>query len=117
MGYYIQVPDNTNKAGQIVKIYGAEIVPCPSDYNAVPKDKALICVVQNGDFDAAGFAYCEQEFQKFMQPDRVEPGGTEVNTLPNGTYVIEISATAQRPRTWLLMDWDKACKLTGFKVG
>ncbi len=53
MGYYIEVPKS--------------------------KDKAIICVVDNGPFEAAGFAYSQRELDFFSIPDG-------------------------RPRTWVVMD-------------
>lgn len=92
MGYYIQVPHNQGKAQQLVAIHGAKIIERPINFADVPKDMAIICVVDNGPFEAAGFAYDEQEFEAFKSDF--------------GRF--------QRPRTWLLMDRAEVCKLTGF---
>jgi hypothetical protein len=40
---------------------GAKRVPCAWQKN-------LVCVVENGPFDAAGYAYCESEFKAFNLP-------------------------------------------------
>ena len=89
MGYYIEVPKNTDKAGQLQKLYGAVVTPRPAALIDIPAGKRLICVVQNGFFDAAALCYDDREFQEFACPD-------------------------ERPRTWLLMDKAVADKLAGY---
>ena len=88
MGYYIEVPQNKGKAQQLVELYGAEILPAAPEF--WHKDPAIICVVDNGPFEAAGFCYDSQELSFFKDPDN-------------------------RPRIWLTMDYKKVCELTGFK--
>lgn len=95
MGYYIEVPNVKGKAQQVIDIHGAELLErAPLSLSDIPPDKAVICVVDNGPFEAAGFCYNEKELQDFVAPDYFQP---------------------QRPRQWLLMDRSKACKLTGYK--
>ena len=92
MGFYIQVPENKDKARQLVELYGAEIIPLrPTSLTDVPSDKALICVVDNGAFEAAAYAFDEREFSDFCWTPQ-DP----------------------RPRTWVLMDKEKAEELSGF---
>jgi len=64
MGYYIQTPGlHINKADKLVENYGARIIPQPTSYNQILKDnKAYICVVSNGSFEAAAYCYDEEEF-------------------------------------------------------
>ena len=93
MGYYIQTPDHNNKALQIVNMFDAKVIPQPKSFSEVPLGKALICVIQNQLFDAAGFAFDEKEFEAFRAPD----------------------TDRQRPRTWLLMDRNRAEALTHYK--
>jgi len=88
MGYYIETGTNHCKASLICREHGGVIIPRPINYSDVPKGKALICVVTNPYFEAAAFCNTEQEFKEF--------------TLVSDT----------RPKTWLLIDWKKACKLT-----
>jgi hypothetical protein len=94
MGYYIETPGhNKGKAGCIVYNHNGTIVGTPdegdwSKYRA--EGKALVCVVDNGPFEAAGFAFSEQEMKEFALSGPL------------------------RPRTWLTIDWDIACQLTGY---
>ena len=90
MGYYIEVPENLGKAEQLVKLHGGEIVPRPQNFTEVPADKGLICVVNNGLFEAAGYCYNTHEFIDFAQPDG-------------------------RSRQWVLLDKNKAERLSGYK--
>jgi len=90
MGYYIQVPAHKDKAQQIVKLYGGRIIPYPLAFEDVPAHEALICVVDNGLFEAAAFCYDQDEFQAFSYPDG-------------------------RPRVWVVIDRKKACELSGYQ--
>ncbi len=89
MGYYIEVPKSVGKAAQLVRIHNASIIPCPEKFEDIPKDKALICVVDNRAFEAAGYCFSSSEFAEFKRPDG-------------------------RPRQWLLIDKALTEKLTGF---
>ncbi len=90
MGYYIEVPQVHGKAQQIIDIHGAELLKrVPMSVRDVPEDKAIICVVDNGPFEAAAFAFDDLELREFAKPD-------------------------PRPRQWLLMDRTTACKLSGY---
>ena len=89
MGYYIEVPNNKGKAAQIVEMYGGEIIPQPDTFDKVPQGKALICVVDNGLFEAAGYCFDSREFGEFTRPDG-------------------------RPKQWVLLDLIKAQKLSGY---
>jgi len=92
MGYYIQVPENLNKAAQLVKIHQAEIIPPPASFDEVPKGKGLVCVVENPLFDAAAYCYNQGEFAEFVREDG-------------------------RLKTWLLMDKALAEELSGYSRG
>lgn len=89
MGYYIEVPNNKGKAQQLVELHGARILGKKPSFNDYPQE-AVICVLDNGTFEAAGYAFSERELEVFAFPD-------------------------MRPKTWLVMDRKKAHKLTGFK--
>lgn len=90
MAFYIEVPNHKGKAQQIVDIYDAHIIPEPCGFWQKDPQSAFICVVDNGRFEAAAFCYDERELADFKIADG-------------------------RPRTWLIMDRKKACKLTGFE--
>lgn len=94
MGYYIEVPKNHNKAQQLVDLYKAERLPvAPNSINDVPEGKAVVVVVENLAFDAAGYCYDDRELADFKEPDH----------------------GWQRPRTWLLMDKKLTEKLSGYR--
>ncbi len=90
MGYYIQVPDNKGKARQLMNLYGAKLLDNKPEFNEVPSSLAIICVLDNVMFEAAGYAFSEQELSDFAYPDG-------------------------RSREWLLMDKERVHKLTGYK--
>ncbi len=90
MGYYIEVPEDSGKAQQIVELYGGRIVPRPPSFEDITPDEAIICVVDNGPFEAAAFAYSQEELNAFSFYD-------------------------ERPRVWVIMSRQKACKLTGYE--
>lgn len=92
MGIYIETPMPKRKAEQIVNIYhGTTILAHQPEKFNVPKDKMLICVVNNGMFDAAALVYNEREYKGFTLPSDRDP----------------------RPKTWLLMDRSTALKAAG----
>jgi hypothetical protein len=93
MGYYIEVPQNKGKAQQLVELHGARILDKKPSFNEVAADKAIICVMDNGPWEAAAYAYNERELERFAEPDSVGP---------------------QRPRVWLIMDRTLTHKLTGY---
>ena len=86
MGFYIQTPDPLNKATQLIELYKAQLIKPPKDFVSSPS-KVLICVVQNGSFDAAGICFDSTEFAAFNNP------------------------YDGRPKSWLLMDKDKVLEL------
>ncbi len=92
MGYYIEVPEDKGKAQQIVELYGGRIVPSPPSFEDITPDEAIICVVDNGHYEAAGFAFNQRELHAFSFYER-------------------------RPRTWVIMNRQKACELTGYENG
>ena len=92
MGYYIQTPGvNKGKADVICEKYGAKVVACPTRFEDVTQDTALICVVNNGPFEAAGFCYDPTQFEEFTQ------------------------VADPRAKTWLYMNWNTAAQLSGLK--
>ncbi len=94
MGYYISngIEGHFQKAAQIAKLYGGLITSRPRVFADIPPGKALIVIVRNPLFEAAGFCYDEKEFEAFTRPE--DP----------------------RPKSYVLIDWDKAVELTGYRA-
>jgi hypothetical protein len=68
MGYYINTINGTllepkNKVDQLIK-GGAVVIETPTEFK-----ENLVCVVDNVFFDAAAFAYNEEEMKVFLSPD------------------------------------------------
>lgn len=89
MGWYIEVDTNLGKVERLIKLYGADIIKKPQTLSSIPNDKALICVISNGAFEAAALCYDEDEFKEFSEPDG-------------------------RIKTWLLMDKQIAFGESGY---
>lgn len=90
MGYYIQGPTH-GKAQYIIEEHGATIITVQEAWNLINEpDIAIICVLQNGPFDAAAFCYDADEFEAFNEP------------------------TDFRCKTWLKMDRKLAKKFSGY---
>ena len=90
MGYYLNVPAS-DKAQYLLNNYDA--IPLESEVQAREAFKegfGVVCVVDNGPFEAAAFAFSEAELEEFARPD-------------------------PRPKTWLAMDRKLAEQLSGFK--
>lgn len=115
MGYYINPGGNTGKAQKLVEMYNAEIIEQPKTFLEVPKDKALICVVENDGWDAAGVCVDEREFLRFKAPDVINQGNRTKMTPFGEMQVFDINPTHQRNRTWLLMEKSKAFELSGYR--
>lgn len=93
MGYYI----NETKNGLMPALGKTEILILHEKAQEIfhapkkfPQDKAIICVVNNGIFEAAGFAYDEKEMNAFNDP------------------------MDSRPKRWLVMNLERAKSLAGF---
>lgn len=89
MGYYINPPEcgARGKALALLQYHGAKQVLKPT----FKPDVGLVCVVNNGPFEAAGFIYSQNELDAFNYP-----------------YDL-------RPKIWLEMDLTKAQQLSGYK--
>jgi hypothetical protein len=85
---YLDGPGPTGKLDQLLSEFGAAALPGPpGGLDEVPADKALICVADMGDYEAAGYIITETEFATWTDP----------------------SDTGSR--TWLLMDRETADRL------
>ena len=87
MGYYIEAPTHTGKAKYFFDHHGAELVLEPEKFD-FDGDYALVCVVENRIFEAAGIAYDAAERDEFLPTE-----------------------SDQRPRTWLRMKKEVVKKL------
>jgi hypothetical protein len=74
MGYYLNHPEISNweKAAQLRSKFGAEVVDKP-DLSTLTEDKALICVVENGFFDAVLLCYNQRELDDALHPGDARP--------------------------------------------
>jgi hypothetical protein len=75
MGFYIETPhSHTNKAGQLVRFFGAKKLDGPPEQLAdIEEGQVLVCVVENGPFDAAGVAYSQREMEELADPRDKRP--------------------------------------------
>jgi len=89
MGYYIQGP-TLGKAEAIIRQYNALQMSPEEALKALKAGSGVVCVVENGMFDAAAFCYDEEEFDAFNDPHDL------------------------RPKTWLVMNLKKAKELSEF---
>jgi hypothetical protein len=71
MGYYIQTHSNTGKASIIAEEHGGVVVSYAEAVMAMSDPtKGVIVVINNGLFEAAGFAYDQEEFDAFTSDER-----------------------------------------------
>ena len=73
MGFYIVCEGNKNKADQIVSTFDARIVSKEMAEAFVESEKAVICVVDNGPFEAAAYCYDMREFESFSMKSDNRP--------------------------------------------
>ena len=89
MGHYIQGPPH-GKALLLVHEEKATLLPgVEAAKQAFSEGMGVICVVDNGPFAAAAFAFSMDELEVFAYPDG-------------------------RPKTWLAMDLKRVMELTEF---
>lgn len=90
MGYYVETEGHHQKAEKIAAEHGGTVVSFVQAKEAMnDKTKAVIVTVNNGMFEAAGFAYDLKEFEAFTD--------------------------FARPTNFVVIDRQKAKELTGFK--
>lgn len=92
MGYYIQCRDPKGKAKQIMEdLSGIEISTDEAEIIIREDIGCVICVVDNGPFEAAAYCYNLDEFRQFNRPDD------------------------DRSKTWIVVDdKERVHKLTGY---
>lgn len=70
MGYYLNEMPNgeklpaSGKVQKLLMIDGAELIEEPQDW-----EENIVCVVDNGPFEAAAYAYSKNELEVFKYPD------------------------------------------------
>jgi hypothetical protein len=85
MGKYLNTLPTGNlpakgKSAELLKNEGVSVInQIPTNLREIPEDKSLICVVDNGYFEAAAFIYDQRELNDFSDP------------------------YDKRPKTWLLV--------------
>lgn len=89
MGYYIQT-GGAKKTQAIIDQHDAVRVTKDEARAALLEGKGVVCVIEGGMFDAAGFMFDEQEFDEFADPQDT------------------------RRKVWLVMDRELAEELSGW---
>ena len=69
MGYYINENSKgqeapSNGKAQFIEADGGLVIPEPKEWK-----EGIVCVVENGFFDAAAYAFSEKEMKEFLHPD------------------------------------------------
>ncbi|MFD8562971.1 hypothetical protein ACFV1N_37335 [Streptosporangium canum] len=81
MTLYLNLPDDTGKLEHLSGLPGSEVLPGPPrGLDDVSNDKALICVLDRGRYEAAGYIISETDFATWT------------------------GSTGDQPATWLLID-------------
>lgn len=74
MGLYLQTPLPKNKAVQLCAEYSdARIIPKPETFDEIPDELALLCVVDNGPFEACAYVETQRDFDDFSDPTDPRP--------------------------------------------
>jgi hypothetical protein len=101
MGYYIQTGTLKQKAEAIVAKMGGELLTSPPEsFSSIPDGKALIVVIDNGMFEAAGLVYSagdrdDLRRKKYVLMDQAR-AFTEAN-FPREGYPKSINVRSPRP--------------------
>lgn len=98
MGYYINPPDlrHHGKGEWLIENYDAVEINTEKALRVVESQDTstgVICIVDNGAFEAAAFCFNRDEFDAFTQPND------------------------NRPKRWLSMDLSLAEELSGYASG
>lgn len=118
MGYYITprtAKHNKDKVRALKEDFGAVEVDPPDSISAIQEDKALLCAVDNGPFQAVGLVFNDRELRDF-RPSARDPGDIQ-DFLPGARVVMLGEEEDLRPRTWLLMDKKLAHEMSGYPNG
>jgi uncharacterized protein (DUF1330 family) len=92
MRYYIETGSSRNKAEYLISNHGAQRISEGRANELIGDDKkAVICVIDNGSFEAAAYIYNENEFIDFSD------------------------SRDMRLRKWLVMDKALAERLSGYE--
>ena len=104
MGFYIDPQNRTKEVW--LEMFGQEV---GSPEWPPPKDMIPVCLIDNGPFTAAGIAYCEQEFYKFLAPDSTpeEIAAAKQRIEAAGSAFYSLDSGRQRPRTWYYVPIEK----------
>lgn len=77
MGYYLQSPPDQHhgKADFLCRQYNGHVVTLEEAKSLINNTDsvALVCVVDNGIFEAAAYCYSSSEFEQFSRPDDKRP--------------------------------------------
>lgn len=98
MGLYIEFAEHLGKADQLLALRGAREVNSPQ-FDPTGKE-ILVCVVENGSFDAAGICYSAQEAIDFDSPRDIRPKRWVLITRQ---LLTELVALGQTPKAALKM--------------
>lgn len=90
MGFYIQTTSPKNKAQFLVDNYNCSVINEDIARERADNKEGVVVVVDNGPFEAVAFAYDKDELARFLDQND------------------------NRPKTIVAIDYDLACKLSGF---
>jgi hypothetical protein len=73
MGYYLQTNNVHNKAQDLIEEYGGINTHPPNSLSEVPLSRVLVCVVDNGPFEAALVVVDDAELKAASNPRDYRP--------------------------------------------
>lgn len=73
MGLYLQAPQNFGKLDFLLELLGGSRIDAPDEWMSELDEDCLICVVDNGVFQAAGICVDEAEFRVFAEATDLRP--------------------------------------------
>jgi hypothetical protein len=90
MGFYIPGPPKGKVEMLVTDYSGVILLKPPVSFNMIPKDRLLVCVVDNGIFEAAGVMTTQREYEAWT-----------------------LDKTDDCRKVWLTVDRDKASEACG----